>query len=89
MMIEEKNIDIKEATKDITELVVIDSDHITKRKIISFIETYKLTSKIVSLSMTDVIRTFEMKYDLDINFDKEGKVVITKKRGGYDGRTST
>jgi len=82
MMIEEKNIDIKEATKDITELVVIDSDHITKRKIISFIETYKLTSKIVSLSMTDVIRTFEMKYGLDINFDKEGKVVITKKRGG-------
>ena len=79
MMPEEKNIDIKEATKDITELVVIDSDHATKGKIIGFIERYKLSSKIVSLSLTDVIRAFEMKYDFDINFDKEGKVVLAKK----------
>jgi len=70
---------IEEATRDIMELVVIDSDHITKRKIISFVEKYKLTSRITSISMTDMVRIFEMKYGLYVSFDKEGKVVITKK----------
>ena len=79
-MPEEKNIDIKEATKDITELVVIDSDHATKAKVVGFAEKYKLGAREGRLSMLDIVHVFEMKYGLDISFDKEGKVVITKKR---------
>ena len=73
---------IEEATKDITELLVIDSEDATKRKIVSFVETYKLFSTTVRLSITDVVRTFEKKYGLSVSFDKEGKVVVTKKEGG-------
>ena len=75
-----ENIDIEEAKKHITELLVIDSEDATKRKIVSFVETYKLFSTTVCLSITDVVRTFEKKYGLDISFDKEGQVVIAKKR---------
>ena len=79
-MAEEKarNIDIEEATKHITELMVIDNDHVTRRKIVVFAETYKLFSKTVNVSGADVVRAFEMKYGLDVSFDKEGNVVITK-----------
>jgi len=71
---------IEEATRDITELVVIDNEDVTKRKIISFIKTYKLFSMAISRPMVDVVCAFEMKYDLDVSFDKEGKVVITKSK---------
>ncbi len=79
-MAEKENIDIEEAKKHITELVVIDSEDITRSKIVSFVETYKLFSKTVTLSLTDVIRAFEMKHSLDVSFDKEGEIVITEKK---------
>jgi len=82
-MAEEKkeNIDIEEAKKHVTELLVIDSEDATKRKIVVFAETYKLFSKTVRVSGADVVRAFEMKYGLDVSFDKEGEVVITKSSG--------
>lgn len=75
---DDPEIDIEEATKDIIELLVIDKESTTRGKVGGFAGKYKLKSKDGTLSVMDAVNAFAWKYGLDIDFDKEGKVVITK-----------
>ena len=77
-MAEDKKL-IEEATKDITELLVIDKEDAIRGKINSFAERYKLNPGYHYSNIGDLVADFELKYNLSVKFDKEGKVVIIRK----------
>ena len=71
-------IDIEEAQKDITELLVIDSEDVTRGKIGGFATRYELNPGYHYSDIGSIVADFEKKYNLNVKFDKEGKVIITK-----------
>ena len=55
-----------------------EEESVAKEKVMSFAVKYGLKSKDGSLSVLDTITALAIKYKIDIKFDKDGDVVITK-----------
>lgn len=71
-------VEIEEATKDVRELLVIDEENL-RSKINAFAAKYRLNPGYhYAGDVGDVIKDFELKYNLKTTFDKDGEYVITK-----------